>query len=135
MQGISWFRSLLALGATCALTAARPAGAEESASASAAARSAIREIEQSATVVRIELRMARGSGDFIGARCASEKLSEVHAQLRLANQHAFAPDDRRHRFALETARERARELARAARRCRESDSRTRVIARSGGRSS
>ena len=103
------------------------------------ARAALRQIEQSATLVRLELREARANQDRVGARCVSERLSEVHAQLRLANEHLTllgnAATDRRHRFAIETARDRARELAREAQRCRQTDPRTRVVARNAGRPS
>src|SRR5262245_11989514 len=119
------FRILIGLAALSAVT---PALAGDT-GASISTRAAIREIEQSAAVVRIELRAARGSGAVIGARCASEKLSEVHAQLRLANRTAFGENDRRQRFMLDTARERAREIARSAHQCRQIDAHTRVIAR------
>src|SRR5262245_43341977 len=101
-------------GAACVLATASSASAGD-ARASKSSRAELREIEQSVVLVRVELRLARGTGDWIGARCASEKLSEVHAQLRLANEHASAVDpakERYERFVLETARDRARELAR-----------------------
>lgn len=83
----------------------------------------VREIEQGAASVRVELRTARDANDPSRARCVSAKLSEVHAQLRLARQHATelagarGTQGRRHRYLLEVAHERAQELARAARRC------------------
>lgn len=82
--------------------------------------SLVREIEQGAASVRVELRAARAANDVARARCVSAKLSEVHAQLRLATRHAAASSGdqgRRHRYLLEVAHERAQDLARAARRC------------------
>ncbi len=110
--------------------AARSVGPKRSATA------LMREMEQSAATVRITLRKAREYGDVVSARCASNKLSEIHAQLRLAEAHSVhlrTPGDdptRRHRYLLEVAHERARELSQEARRCGPgSESLVRVVRR------
>ncbi len=84
----------------------------------------VREVEQSALSVRMELRAAREANDTGRARCVSEKLSQVHAQLRTAREQAsllVRPADaqraRRHRYLLQAAHENTRDLAQAARRC------------------
>jgi hypothetical protein len=121
----------LAAALALALTSA-PAAARDP----VAARARVREVEQSAATVRHELRAARTAEDRTRARCVSEKLSEVHAQLRAARQHGAlldVPSDRerrRHRYMLDAARDQARTLARAARRCGEREtSLVRVVRR------
>lgn len=85
--------------------------------------SQVGEIEQRAASVSRELRAARNAGDPVRSRCASNKLSEIHAQLRLARSHAEAlktargGDARVHRRALDVSHERAAEIAREARSC------------------
>ena len=103
-----------------AVLVAAPAAASNQPSAPAL----VREIEQGAASVRVELRAARDANDVARARCVSGKLSEVHAQLRLATHHAAllraarsTELGRRHRYLLEVAHERARELAHGARGC------------------
>jgi hypothetical protein len=93
----------------------------------AAGQASVRFIEQSAKSVRVELRAARVQGDRVRARCVSEKLTEVHAQLRLAEQHAPWIDTRdaridpasarRHGYVLSRAKKRARDLVEQARHC------------------
>lgn len=89
-----------------------------------AAHALVREVEQSAASIRVELRSARDANGASRARCVSGKLSEAHAQLRQARTHAAAiaaggttASLRKHRYLLEAAHERSRELAQAARRC------------------
>lgn len=98
--------------------------APAAASSQPGAPALVREIEQGAASVRVELRAARDANDPARARCVSAKLSEVHAQLRMAEREARllassrdAQQGRRHRYLLGVAHERAHELAQAARRC------------------
>jgi len=107
-----------------ALCAALMASAPFAAASQPSAPALLRAVEQGAASVRVELRAAREANDPVLARCVSAKLSELHAQLRLAEQHAArhasaaeTPERRRHRYLLEVAHERAHELAVAARRC------------------
>jgi hypothetical protein len=108
---------LLALGATLAT---EPAQSRET----RAPRSQLREIAQSAANIRMALRTARGDGDDLRARCISEKLSEVHAQQRLAERHEAdlrasrdAHSARRHRYLLDAAAVYSHELTAEARHC------------------
>ncbi|MBI3200463.1 MAG: hypothetical protein HYZ29_02900 [Myxococcales bacterium] len=110
-----------ALWAACLVgLVAAPAAAKNQPTATAL----VREVEQSALSVRMELRAAREANDTGRARCVSEKLSQVHAQLRTARTQAdllIQPTDvaraRRHRYLLEAVHENSRDLAHAARRC------------------
>lgn len=86
----------------------------------------LRSIQQSAKTVRYELREARISGDPNRVRCVNGKLTQVHAQLRLAEEHApwvdarakvDAGTRRRHGYVLSTALRRARDLAEEAKLC------------------
>lgn len=88
-------------------------------------QSSVRFIQQSAKTVRYELREARISGDPRRVRCVNTKLTQVHAQLRLAEEHApwvdrariDADTRRRHDYVLSTARRRARDLTEEAKLC------------------
>lgn len=111
-------------GAAIALGLAALVAAPAAASNQPSAPALVREIEQGAASVRVELRAARDANDPLRTRCVSGKLSEVHAQLRLAEQRARllassrdVQQGRRHRYLLEVAHERAHELTQAARRC------------------
>lgn len=91
------------------------------------ARQMIASIARHARRVQSELRHARTRGDSADARCLSQKLSEIHAQERLARDReddladALARGDNRRllhgRVVLGLLRDRARELSRQARRC------------------
>ena len=133
MARILRFLSGYVVAAGCVLVASAPARGDSK--PSFVMRRAIEDIEQSASSVRQELRAARLAGDPYRARCASDKLSEVHAQLRLALQQTSGSDQRRRQFALDMARNRAREIARDARHCRGTELRTRVVAKRGAGSS
>lgn len=113
------------LAALAALSTLATTGAPAWASASK-----LRVIEQRARTITLELRVARDAGEPRAARCASSRLSEIHAQLRLAREHANAlssasspADQRRHRRSLEVADQRSAEIAREARSCQRSGSR------------
>ncbi|GMV16594.1 MAG: hypothetical protein AMXMBFR56_48180 [Polyangiaceae bacterium] len=111
-------------GAAVALSLVALVAAPAAASNQPGATALVREVEQAAASVRVELRAARDANDPGRTRCVSAKLSEVHAQLRLAEQQARllassrdVQQGRRHRYLLGVAHERAHELAQAARRC------------------
>jgi hypothetical protein len=83
----------------------------------------LRQISQTAVTVRIALTDARRRHDSPRARCVSRKLSQVHAELRIAEEHAdilagakTASGIRRERYVLARAYERSREIASDARR-------------------
>jgi hypothetical protein len=88
-------------------------------------QSSVRFIRESAKTVRYELREARISGDPRRVRCVNTKLTQVHAQLRLAEEHApwvdrpriDADTRRRHDYVLSTALRRARDLTEEAKLC------------------
>ena len=99
---------------------AAPAAAKNQPGAPALAR----EVEQAAISVRVELRAARSTNDPERVRCVSGKLSQIHAQLRVARRESQrlthptdAKDQRHHRYLLEAAHANARDLTQAARRC------------------
>lgn len=91
------------------------------------ARTAVASIARHAALIQTELRVARTRGDRARARCLSGKLSQLHAQERLAGERrddlgwALARGDaaaiRTERSVLSALQLRARELAREARSC------------------
>lgn len=91
------------------------------------ARQVIASISRHARVVQHELRWARTRGDAVDAACLSDKLSEIHAQERLAHHRrdelaaALADGDNQRllhgRVVLGLLRDRARKLARDAAEC------------------
>jgi hypothetical protein len=113
-------RNALALAGTAALLFARPAESREAREPHAL----VREIAQSAASIRLDLRAARSNGEQRRARCLSEKLSEVHAQQRMAEHHAAdlarthdAQSARRYRYLLESAADHSHDLTVEARQC------------------
>jgi hypothetical protein len=91
------------------------------------ARSIVSSIARHAALVQTELRFARGAGDRARARCLNDKLSEIHAQERLASEReddlgsALARGDasgvRNERAVLTMLQSRARDLSRQAQGC------------------
>lgn len=138
MASFPTFRGVVGLlMALAASLAADPAASRET----RAPHAMLQEIEQSAATIRMDLRAARDDGDLLRARCMSGKLSEVHAQQRLAERHAAdlrvsrdAQSAKRHRYLLRAAIEYAHELTADARRCGSSRrSSLRVLTRPGAR--
>lgn len=117
----------LLLPVTAALTVVGLAGlATADARPTPRGQSSVQSIQQSAKTVQYELREARISGDPRRVRCVNGKLTQVHAQLRLAQEHAPWVDSRaqldastrrRHGYVLSTALRRARDLAEEAKAC------------------
>lgn len=130
-------RHLAALFALTAVLGLSPDSAARSQPVRARPGALIREIQQGVVAVRLELREARDKNDPVRARCVSAKLSETHAQLRLATRYVSALGvtsdprmTRRHQYLVAVAHERAEELTRAARRCaRAEDSTVRSVRR------
>ena len=121
-----------ALALTLITTAAIPASADDTRALRNTAtlrhaRQVIASISRHARVVQHELRWARTRGDAVDAACLSDKLSEIHAQERLANLRrdelasALAEGDNQRllhgRVVLGLLRDRARKLARDAAEC------------------
>jgi hypothetical protein len=107
---------------SCALLGASTASADGRSPRSRGADVVLAEISQNAVTVRVALRQARHEHDPLRAKCVSKKLSEVHAQMRIAEQHAVllagatsSPRTRVERHVLKRAYERSREIARDAR--------------------